>query len=56
MKKSEWYVEFHECGWSSRWMIVRDVFSTRSKEYLNTGYSSKERAESHMTELKVNAK
>mgnify|MGYP000721149303 CR=1 FL=1 len=27
-KYSSWRIEWHECGWASRWIIVRDVLGT----------------------------
>lgn len=39
MKISPWRVQWHECGWSSRWLIVRDRFTDRRLELLNEGYT-----------------
>ena len=38
-----WRVEFHECGWSSRWLVVRGYYG--SLTLLNEGYTSEQRAQ-----------
>lgn len=49
MENTPWRVEWHECGWSSRYIVVRGY----GPEYkvLNSGYTNKKMAEEKAEEL-----
>lgn len=53
MKVSSWRVQWHECGWSSRWLVVRDRFDTGRLELLNEGYTARADAEAALRSLQA---
>ncbi len=49
MEKTKWRVEWHECGWSSRYLVVRGYGP--AYEVLNDGYAQERSAREKVDEI-----